>query len=167
MSVVNSHFSTVGPVLTSALNRPGGANSLGPVAPSPKWRCVSTIGPEAPQRFTKTNPLHAFLEQRHATPLFTNRKLIRNKSLELAWSQNEHDKTTVCLHIFINILIQKHRCSRFKVQGFFICHIINYTGYNQKWNVGQIRSAQWTVQRIKNYIKVTPHKSIYIGKKKK
>ncbi len=25
--------------------------------------------------------------------------------------------------------------SRFKVQGFFICHIINYTGYNQKWNV--------------------------------
>ncbi len=23
----------------------------------------------------------------------------------------------------------------FKVQGFFICHIINYTGYNQKWNV--------------------------------
>ncbi len=39
--------------------------------------------------------------------------------------------------------------SRFKVQGFFICHMINYTGYNQKWNVGQIRSAQWTVQRIK------------------
>ncbi len=38
---------------------------------------------------------------------------------------------------------------RFKVQGFFICHMINYTGYNQKWNVGQIRSAQWTVQRIK------------------
>ncbi len=36
----------------------------------------------------------------------------------------------------------------FKVQGFFICHIINYTGYNQKWNVDQIRSAQWTVQRI-------------------
>ncbi len=21
---------------------------------------------------------------------------------------------------------------RFKVQGFFICHMINYTGYNQK-----------------------------------
>ncbi len=39
--------------------------------------------------------------------------------------------------------------SRFKVQGFFICHMINYTGYNQKWNVGQIRSAQWTVQRKK------------------
>ncbi len=36
-----------------------------------------------------------------------------------------------------------------KVQGFFICHMINYTGYNQKWNVVQIRSAQWTVQRIK------------------
>ncbi len=42
--------------------------------------------------------------------------------------------------------------SRFKVQGFFICHIINYTGYNQKGNVGQIRSAQWTVQRIKKNI---------------
>ncbi len=25
--------------------------------------------------------------------------------------------------------------SRFKVQGFFICHIKNYTGYNQMWNV--------------------------------
>ncbi len=34
-------------------------------------------------------------------------------------------------------------------QGFFICHMINYTGYNQKWNVDQIRSAQWTVQWIK------------------
>ncbi len=30
---------------------------------------------------------------------------------------------------------------RFKVQGFFICHMINYTGYNQKWNVGQIKSG--------------------------
>ncbi len=29
-----------------------------------------------------------------------------------------------------------------KVQGFFICHMINYTGYNQKWNVGQIRCIQ-------------------------
>ncbi len=55
-----------------------------------------------------------------------------------------------------------------KVQGFFILHIINYTGYNQKWNVNQIRSAQWTVQKNKNKnnIKVTQHKSIYIGKKK-
>ncbi len=25
-----------------------------------------------------------------------------------------------------------HLNLRFKVQGFFICHIINYTGYNQK-----------------------------------
>ncbi len=56
-----------------------------------------------------------------------------------------------------------------KVQGFFICHIINYTGYNQKWNVSQIRSAQWTVQKNKNknYIKVTQHKSIYMVKKEK
>ncbi len=42
-----------------------------------------------------------------------------------------------------------------EVQGFFICHMINYTGYNQKWNVVQIRSAQCTVQRIKK-------KKIYI-----
>ncbi len=48
------------------------------------------------------------------------------------------------LHVLLNF-----QGSRFKVQGFFICHMINYTGYNQKWNVGQIRSAQWTVQRIK------------------
>ncbi len=34
--------------------------------------------------------------------------------------------------------------SRFKVQGFFICHMINYTGYNQKWNVGQIRKCRST-----------------------
>ncbi len=39
--------------------------------------------------------------------------------------------------------------SRSKVQGFFIRHIINYTGYNQKLNVNQIRSAQWTVQKNK------------------
>ncbi len=63
-----------------------------------------------------------------------------------------------------------------RFQGFFICHMINYTGYNQKWNVGQIRSAQWTVQRIKKKIKIKKlYKSnttqehiyiyIYIGKK--
>ncbi len=37
-----------------------------------------------------------------------------------------------------------------KVQGFFIRHILNYTGYNQKWNVNQVRSAQWTVQKNKS-----------------
>ncbi len=55
----NSCFSTAGPVCASALNWPGGANSLGPAAPRPKSRCVSPVGPEAPQRFTKTHPLHA------------------------------------------------------------------------------------------------------------
>ncbi len=42
-------------------------------------------------------------------------------------------------------------------------------GYNQKWNVNQIRSAQWTVQKNKNKnnIKVTQHKSIIYGKKEK
>ncbi len=27
-------------------------------------------------------------------------------------------------------------------QGFFICHIINYTGYNQKWNVNYLLAAR-------------------------
>ncbi len=65
---LNGRFSTVGPVRASALKGPGGANSLGPVAPSPKSWCVSTVGPEATQRFTKTRPLHTSLEWRHATP---------------------------------------------------------------------------------------------------
>ncbi len=82
-NVIN-RFSTVGLVRASALNGPGGANSLGPVATSPKSRCISTVGPESLQRFTKTRPKHASLERRHATHHFTNRKLIRNKSLELA-----------------------------------------------------------------------------------
>ncbi len=34
-----------------------------------------------------------------------------------------------------------------KVQGFFICHIINYTGYNQKWNVNKPGPFSWTVQK--------------------
>ncbi len=70
----NGSFSTVGPVRASALKGPGGANSLGSVAPSPKSWCVSTIGPKATQRFTKTRPLHASLDvtQPHN---FTNRKL--------------------------------------------------------------------------------------------
>ncbi len=64
-------------------------------------------------------------------------------------------------------LIRFSLYSRFKVQGFFICHMINYTGYNQKWNVGQIRSTQWTVQRIKNnkikkYKSNTTQEHIYI-----
>ncbi len=54
-----------------------------------------------------------------------------------------------------------------KVQGFFICHIINYTGYNQKWNVIKSGPLSGQCKRIKNknYIKVTQHKSIYMVKK--
>ncbi len=53
-------------------------------------------------------------------------------------------------HNHSEMIVKKDTSSQmFKVQGFFICHMINYTGYNQKWNVDQIRSAQWTVQRIK------------------
>ncbi len=58
----NGRFSTVGPVRSSALKGPGGDNSLGSVVPSPKSWCVSTVGPEATQRFTKTRPLHASLD---------------------------------------------------------------------------------------------------------
>ncbi len=69
--------------------------------------------------------------------------------------------------------------NRFKVQGLFICIfvytkirlfiriILNYTGYNQKWNVNQVRSAQWTVQNFFFFIKVTQHKSIHINIGKK
>ncbi len=53
-------------------------------------------------------------------------------------------------NLFLNI------GSRFKVQGFFICHIINYTGYNQKWNVIKSGPLSGQCRRIKtnNYIKV-------------
>ncbi len=95
----------------SALNRLGGANSLGPVAPSPKPRCVSNVGTEAPQRITKTRLLHASLE-RHAFPSFHQqrevvRKRIRNKSLELARSQNEHDKSGRLFACFVKDLNPK------------------------------------------------------------
>ncbi len=39
------------------------------------------------------------------------------------------------LVLFVLVLVSfffSMKISRFKVQGFFICHIINYTGYNQK-----------------------------------
>ncbi len=38
-----------------------------------------------------------------------------------------------CYNIFSNVIYSfddQAEFSRFKVQGFFICHIINYTGYN-------------------------------------
>ncbi len=34
-----------------------------------------------------------------------------------------------------------------RIQGF-IRHKLNYTEYNQYWNVSQVRSAQWTVQNM-------------------
>ncbi len=48
------------------------------------------------------------------------------------------------------------------IQGFFICHIINDTGYNQKWNVIKSGPLSGQCKRIKNknYIKVTQHNSI-------
>ncbi len=51
-------------------------------------------------------------------------------------------------------------------QGFFICHMINYTGYNQKWNVHQIRSAQWTVQKNKKWYESNTTQEHIYGKKK-
>ncbi len=63
-------------------------------------------------RFTKTRPLHASLEQRYATPSFHQqreviRKLIRNKSLELARSQNEYDKSGRLFACFVKDLNPK------------------------------------------------------------
>ncbi len=70
--------------------------------------------------------------------------------------------------LYHSLMPAAYQGSRFKVQDFFICHIINYTEYNQKWNENQIRSTQWTVQNNKNtnYIKLTQHQSIYMVKKR-
>ncbi len=118
-------FSTVGPVRASA--------------PSPKSRCVSTVGPEALQRFTKTRPLHASLEQRHTTPSFHQqreviRKQIRNKSLELARSQNEHDKSGRLFAYFVKDFNPK--ASMFYINRWYIDHnelirIENYSHRNK------------------------------------
>ncbi len=57
----------------------------------------------------------------------------------------------------------------FKVfQGFFICHIINYTGYNQKWNVIESGPLSGQCKRIKKelYKSNTTQEHIY-GKKEK
>ncbi len=51
------------------------------------------------------------------------------KSYELIWN--------VMTYQSVAFLAKRH-LSREAInqgQGFFICHIINYTGYNQKWNV--------------------------------
>ncbi len=42
----------------------------------------------------------------------------------------------------------------FKVQGFFIRHIINYTGYNQKWNVIKCNKCNhfWTELHFKLFL---------------
>ncbi len=44
----------------------------------------------------------------------------------------------------VRILIKDNIRCWFKVQGFFICHMINYTGYNQKWNVVNVGSTSTT-----------------------
>ncbi len=48
----------------------------------------------------------------------------------------------------LNVPLHDHKTNKHSedfsslIQGFFICHIINYTGYNQKSNVGiQITSV--------------------------
>ncbi len=59
-------------------------------------------------------------------------------------------KTNRCcnFYIFGYILFAMHFTHKgSRVQGLFIRHIINYTGYNQKLKVNQVRSAQWTVQK--------------------
>ncbi len=116
----NSRFSTVGPVRASALIRPGGANSLGPVAPSPKsWRCVSTVRPEATLRFTKTCTLHAYLERCHATLSYhqqkTNQKKVTGTSV-----QNKHDKSGRLFAYFVKYFDPK--ASMFYNNKWYIDH---------------------------------------------
>ncbi len=70
------------------------------------------MGPEAVLHFTKTRPLHTSQEQCHTTPSFHQqreviRKLIRNKSLELVRSQNEHDKNGRLFACFVKDLNPK------------------------------------------------------------
>ncbi len=75
---------------------------------------------------------------------------------------------TMNANMYCDILKQSMFPSKVKVK-VFICHIINYTGYNQKWNVIKSGPLSGQCKRIKNtnYIKVTQHKSIYMVKKEK
>ncbi len=59
------------------------------------------------------------------------------------WSYDTQVKTIYFFSKCFNLLF-----SNSKVQGFFIGHILNYTEYNQQWNVSQVRSTQWTVQNM-------------------
>ncbi len=69
-------------------------------------------------------------------------------NVEVALSENEFDTPALTIRPQLPVVYKV----KGQGQGFFICHMINYTGYNQKWNVGRIRSAQWTVQGIKKNI---------------
>ncbi len=83
------------------------------------------------QNIDKIVPFYRFMRISNAMEC---RKCVKN-----------NDMDPFCLlrnKLFLELLIkevffffQELLTSRFKVQGFFICHIINYTGYNQKLNV--------------------------------
>ncbi len=45
---------------------------------------------------------------------------------------SEEDNAALSSPLSLGELHKALQCMEFKVQGFFICHIINYTGYNQK-----------------------------------
>ncbi len=60
------------------------------------------------------------------TSFFGELSLFLNKADDLQYSTVQSCIfVLVCFHTLNKIVW-------FKVQGFFICHIINYTGYNQK-----------------------------------
>ncbi len=57
------------------------------------------------------------------------------------------------VEIFVLCFFETDESIIIKVQGFFICHIINYTGYNQKWNVKRHRTF--------HLIKLTSYHTVY------
>ncbi len=63
------------------------------------------------------------------------------------WRENETGKK---LRMFC-IVFTQITASDFKVQGFFIRHILNYTGYNQKWNV-----KDFTFPHTAPYMRIVP-----------
>ncbi len=82
---MSTFLSSECPPIISSSGRKLRITSLKPALYTPLWNDV-------------TQPHH-----------FTNRKLIRNKSLELAWSQNEHYKNVRLFAYFVKYFDQ-HRC---------------------------------------------------------
>ncbi len=70
--------------------------------------------------------------QRFSKTSFTRNRPRKGRSKKLS---------PCAVHQVQKLASQYRRMSAAKVQGFFICHMINYTGYNQKWNVVKCSNA--------------------------